>query len=280
MLNKTQLQHDIKNSVTTALNEDIGDGDITAQLIGEDVLYKANVISRENAVICGIEWVNETFAQVDKQVKLNWQVQDGDSIKANGTLFIAEGPARAILTAERTALNFLQLLSGTATECAAYVKKIEGTATKILDTRKTIPGLRTAQKYAATCGGCQNHRIGLFDAYLIKENHIAACGSIQKAIAQARTNHSDKPVEIEVENLDEFNQALKANADIIMLDNFSLEDMRAAVKTNGNAKLEASGNVSLTTVRGIAETGVDYISVGGLTKHVKAVDLSMRFIDT
>jgi len=274
-----QYKSDIYNAVKTALAEDIGDGDITAALVEAETKYKVHVVSREPAVICGVDWVNETFAQIDSTVLIAWQVSDGETVAKNQILFSAEGSARSILTAERTALNFLQLLSGTATTCKMYANAVAGSNTKILDTRKTVPGMRTAQKYAVSCGGCFNHRIGLYDAYLIKENHIAACGSISKAVQKAREHCAEKPVEIEVESLEELEQALVAGADIIMLDNFSLENMRKAVSiSKGRAKLEASGNVTLNRINDIANTGVDYISIGALTKHVNAIDLSMRFV--
>lgn len=273
----TFLKSDIVKVVSWALEEDVRDGDITAALIPEDEVSKATIITREHAIISGIEWVNEVFRQVDPRIKLNWQCADGDRVKPDQLLVKLKGPARSLLTGERCALNFLQTLSGTATRCSKYADIVEGTTVKLLDTRKTIPGMRTAQKYAVTCGGCFNHRIGLYDAYLIKENHIAACGSIAKTVKTARKQAPGKPVEVEVENLDEFNQALKAGADIVMLDNFSLEDMRTAVEINqGKAKLEASGGVNEDTLRAIAETGVDFISIGALTKDCRAVDLSMR----
>jgi nicotinate-nucleotide pyrophosphorylase (carboxylating) len=229
------------------------------------------------AVICGTAWVDEVFRQVDPRVKVTWRCRDGDQTQANQTLFELEGPARALLTGERTALNFLQLLSGTATKCTHYAQLVAGTGVKLLDTRKTIPGLRTAQKYAVTCGGCFNHRIALYDAFLIKENHIAACGSITDAVATARRIHPGLPVEVEVETLDQLHEALAVDAEVIMLDNFSIETMREAVKhTAGRTKLEASGGVNEQTLRAIAETGVDYISIGALTKDCKAIDLSMR----
>lgn len=270
---------DLIQSVRFALQEDIQTGDITAELIPADHTMQAQVITREDAVICGVDWVNETFAQVDSHVRITWHCKDGDKMPADSHLFTVEGLARSLLTAERTALNFLQLLSGIATRCQQYADQVADTQVTLLDTRKTIPGLRTAQKYAVSCGGCANHRIGLYDAFLIKENHIAACGSVAMAIATARKNHPDKPVEVEVENLDEFQQALDAKADIIMLDNFSNADKRQAVALNaGLAKLEASGNITFDTLREVAETGVDYISLGTLTKDVKAVDLSMRIV--
>lgn len=271
------LNSDIEKVVSWALEEDVRDGDITAALIPEDEISKATIITREHAIISGIQWVNEVFKQVDPSIKLDWQCADGDRVKPDQVLVKLKGPARSLLTGERCALNFLQTLSGTATRCSKYADIVEGTKVKLLDTRKTIPGLRTAQKYAVTCGRCYNHRIGLYDAYLIKENHIAACGSIAKTVKTARKQAPGKPVEVEVENLDELNQALKAGADIVMLDNFSLEDMRTAVDINqGKAKLEASGGVNEDTLRAIAETGVDFISIGALTKDCRAVDLSMR----
>tara|TARA_R110001599_G_scaffold81721_2_gene220418 strand:- start:19083 stop:19925 length:843 start_codon:yes stop_codon:yes gene_type:complete len=274
----TQLQRDITETVAFALKEDIGSGDITAQLIPLNQTAKARIITRENAVICGVEWVNEVFRQIDTSVTISWHVADGDHVKPEQLLFELEGSARSLLTGERTALNFLQLLSGTATICKSYADIVAHTQVRLLDTRKTIPGLRTAQKYAVTCGGCHNHRIGLYDAFLIKENHIAACGGIPAAISAAREIAPSKPVEVEVENLTELEIALAGQADIIMLDNFSLADMKTGVElTAGRAKLEASGNVDKSTLAGIAETGVDYISIGALTKHAQAVDLSMRF---
>ena len=269
---------DLEATVLRALEEDIGDGDITALLIPKQNIASAHVITRDNAVVCGQAWVNEVFRQVDPSVEINWKVSDGDDVKPDQVLFELQGAARSLLTAERTALNFLQLLSGTATICRQYASIVEETNLKLLDTRKTIPGLRTAQKYAVICGGCYNHRIGLYDAFLIKENHIAACGGIAAAVETAKKNAPDKTVEIEVENLVELQQALDAGADIIMLDNFSLDNMRKAMTiTNGKAKLEASGNVTLESLRAIADTGVDLTSIGALTKGCKAIDLSMRF---
>ncbi|MBA55748.1 MAG: nicotinate-nucleotide diphosphorylase (carboxylating) [Pseudomonadales bacterium] len=268
---------DLTRTVAFAIEEDVRDGDITAALIPESNMAKARVITREDAVICGVDWVNEVFRQIDPEVKVLWQVADGDRVKPNQVLFELEGKARSLLTGERCALNFLQTLSGTATICRRYADLVEGTGVKLLDTRKTIPGLRTAQKYAVTCGGCFNHRVGLYDAYLIKENHIAACGGIAAAVQTARRQAPGKPVEVEVEDFVELQQALDAGSDIIMLDDFSIEDMVKAVQlVNGQAKLEASGGVTDETLRAIAETGVDYISIGGLTKHCRAVDLSMR----
>lgn len=271
------LAAEIEANVRRALLEDVGSGDITAQLIPAERLAKATVISRDAAVIAGTAWVDGVFRQLDPRVAVHWQVVDGDRVQPNQALFHLEGPARSLLTGERSALNFLQLLSGVATRAQHYADRVADTKVKLLDTRKTLPGLRMAQKYAVTCGGCHNHRIGLFDAFLIKENHIAACGGIAEAITAAHKIAPGKPVEIEVESLDELKQALDGGADIIMLDELSLGDMREAVRlTAGRAKLEASGGVTDATLRTIAETGVDYISIGTLTKDVKAVDLSMR----
>ena len=273
-----ELLHQARvENVAQSLREDIGDGDITARLIPADKRAKGRVITRETATIAGREWVNEVFRQVDPSVELTWQVSDGDTVSPDQVLFTMEGPARSLLSAERAALNWLQTLSGVATSCAAYAARVAHTQVRLLDTRKTLPGLRLAQKYAVTCGGCFNHRIGLWGAFLIKENHIAACGSIAKAIEAAHRIAPGKPVEVETENLDELAQALKAGADIIMLDEFSLEDMRTAVATTGGkAKLEASGGINADTLVPVAESGVDYISIGALTKDVKALDLSMR----
>jgi nicotinate-nucleotide pyrophosphorylase (carboxylating) len=271
------LQQDIVISVQHALAEDIGTGDITAQLIPLEHIAQASVITREDCTFCGQAWVEEVFRQIDPFVRINWHAKDGEQVKANSSLFHLEGKARSLLTGERAALNFAQTLSGTATISHHYAQQVAHTGVKLLDTRKTIPGLRTAQKYAVACGGCHNHRIGLYDAFLIKENHIAACGSITNAITSAHQIAPGKPVEVEVETLEELQEALTANADIIMLDNFSLDDMRTAVGiNNGKAKLEASGNVTEETLPVIAETGVDFISIGALTKHCRAVDLSMR----
>ncbi len=269
----------ILSNVVTALAEDVGDGDITAQLIPAHHRASGRVITREAGVLCGTAWVDAVFAKVDRDIDISWQRRDGETVAANDTLFSFSGPARGLLTAERTALNFLQLLSGTATICQRYAALVAGTGVKLLDTRKTIPGLRVAQKYAVSCGGCYNHRVGLFDAYLIKENHINACGGISAAVSAARSNAPGKPVEVEVENLDELEQALLAGVERVMLDNFSLQDLGAAVAANGGrAELEASGNVTELTLRPIAETGVDYISIGALTKDCKALDLSMRLV--
>ncbi|MEL1214518.1 carboxylating nicotinate-nucleotide diphosphorylase [Aeromonas caviae] len=285
------LQQDIRRAVRAALLEDLGDAltaldqpdasaDITAQLIPADRISTARVITREAGVFCGQPWVDEVFAQLGGEVKVEWKVQDGERLAPNQELFRLHGPARVLLTGERNALNFVQTLSGVATLTARYVAELEGTDCRLLDTRKTLPGLRSAQKYAVTCGGGKNHRIGLFDAYLIKENHILACGGIAEAIREARRLNPDKPVEVEVESLAELEQALAARADIVMLDNFDIPMMQEAVRLNqGRAKLEVSGNVTLDTLAGYAATGIDFISVGALTKHVRALDLSMRFVE-
>ena len=285
------LQQDIRRAVRAALLEDLGDAltaldqpdasaDITAQLIPADRISTARVITREAGVFCGQPWVDEVFAQLGGEVKVEWKVQDGERLAPNQELFRLHGPARVLLTGERNALNFVQTLSGVATLPARYVAELEGTDCRLLDTRKTLPGLRSAQKYAVTCGGGKNHRIGLFDAYLIKENHILACGGIAEAISEARRLNPDKPVEVEVESLAELEQALAARADIVMLDNFDIPMMQEAVRLNqGRAKLEVSGNVTLDTLAGYAATGIDFISVGALTKHVRALDLSMRFVE-
>ena len=276
-LRLADLGAEITANVRAALAEDIGSGDITAQLIPAEREAQARVITREAATISGTAWVDEVFRQLDPRVQVQWQVADGERVIQDQTLFSLEGPARALLSGERSALNFLQLLSGVATRCREYADLVEGTAVQLLDTRKTLPGLRLAQKYAVTCGGCHNHRIGLYDAFLIKENHIAACGGIAQAVASARQIAPGRPVEVEVENLDELRQALDAGADIIMLDELDHDDMRTAVAlTAGRAKLEASGGINRDTLRSYAETGVDYISIGTLTKDVKAIDLSMR----
>ena len=270
-------QTDINPIVKLALDEDIGSGDITAALVPSRDTAHASVITREAGVLCGTQFVDAVFYAVDPGVSVEWKKADGDKLAPNDVLFTLAGNARSILTGERAALNFLQMLSGTASYSASLVSIIEGTNAKLLDTRKTIPGFRNAQKYAVTCGGCFNHRIGLFDAFLIKENHIAACGGIRQAIEQARQSVPAKPIEIEVENLQELEQALTAKADRVMLDNFTLDDMRRAVAmTRGEAELEASGNVTEATLRGIAETGVDFISIGALTKVVMPLDLSLR----
>ncbi|WP_417777001.1 carboxylating nicotinate-nucleotide diphosphorylase [Stutzerimonas xanthomarina] len=276
-LTLADLSAEIESNVRRALVEDLGAGDITAQLIPAERLAQAKIITREAAVISGTAWVDAVFRQLDPRVAVHWQVADGEQVAADRVLFQLEGPARALLSGERTALNFLQTLSGVATRCRQYADLVEGTGVQLLDTRKTIPGLRLAQKYAVTCGGCHNHRLGLYDAFLIKENHIAACGGIAEAVTAAHRIAPGKPVEVEVESLDELEQALRAGADVVMLDELSLADMRAAVgMAAGRAKLEASGGIDDGTLRAIAETGVDYVSIGALTKHVRAVDLSMR----
>jgi nicotinate-nucleotide pyrophosphorylase (carboxylating) len=278
---KVPIPSDLARQVGAALAEDIGGGDLTAALIPEDKDGRATVITREAAIICGIPYVEETFRQVSERVRFAWQVAEGDSIGVNQRLFSVEGPARALLTAERTALNFLQLLSGTATAAHTYAALLHGTRCRLLDTRKTIPGLRSAQKYAVRVGGGHNYRMGLFDGILIKENHIAAAGSIAAAVAAAQRHGGTVPIEVEVEDLSQLQQAIDAGADIAMLDNFSLPAMHEAVAQNARAKrplkIEASGGISTDTIREIAETGVDFISVGAITKHVRAIDLSMRF---
>lgn len=292
------LLQDIKHTVTWALQEDLGltsdqainaSQDVTAMLIPENNKAVATIVCRDEAIVCGIAWVNEVFAQLDAgstdQTTITWFVNDGEKVKANTVLCELNGNARTLLTGERAALNFLQSLSGTATLTASYVNELENSRTQLLDTRKTIPGLRSAQKYAVKCGGGNNHRIGLFDAYLIKENHIAACGGIDKAIATAKTNQPNIKVEVEVESMDELNQALQAGSDIIMLDNFTTAMIEQAVHitethnqaNNQATKLEVSGNMTIETLREYTRAGVDYISSGALTKHVNAVDLSMRF---
>lgn len=265
-------------TVALALAEDVGSGDLTAALIPETAQAEATVISREQAILCGAAWFDAVFRQLDPRIAIEWRAADGDRVEPNQLLCALRGPARALLTGERTALNFLQALSGTATLARQFADTVAGTGATILDTRKTLPGLRLAQKYAVRCGGCRNHRIGLFDAVLIKENHIMAAGSITAAIFAARRLHPGVTVEVEVESLAELEEALAAGPDIVMLDNFDLGTMAEAVRvTARRVKLEASGNVNFNTVRKIAETGVDYISIGGLTKDVRAVDLSMRF---
>ena len=267
----------IAKVVTQALAEDIASGDITAELIGAHVQASGRIVTREDGILCGTAFALEAFQQIDPSCHIEWGAQDGDAIAADSVVCTLSGPARALLTGERTSLNFLQLLSGTASTAGRYAARVAHTGVKLLDTRKTVPGLRLAQKYAVTCGGCYNHRIGLFDAFLIKENHISAAGSIAKAVAAARDVAPDKPVEVEVENEAELEQALTAGADRIMLDNFTLEALRDAVShTAGSAELEASGNVTDETLVAIAETGLDFISIGALTKHVRALDLSMR----
>ncbi|MDY4376717.1 carboxylating nicotinate-nucleotide diphosphorylase [Pectobacterium brasiliense] len=279
-----RIAQDIPASVQLALREDLGgivdaNQDITALLLPDNETASARIITREAGIFCGTRWLEEVFSQLGNTTTIVWHVADGDAITPNQTLCDITGPAKQLLTGERTALNFLQTLSGVATEVSRYVAVLQGTRTRLLDTRKTLPGLRTALKYAVSCGGGDNHRLGLSDAFLIKENHIIAAGSIKNAVEKAQSLRSDVPVEVEVESLNELQQALEAGADIIMLDNFSLDNIREAVNTTqGSALLEISGNVTLDTLRGYAETGVDYISVGALTKHVQALDLSMRFV--
>ncbi|MCX4028342.1 carboxylating nicotinate-nucleotide diphosphorylase [Endozoicomonas sp. SM1973] len=278
MIDPVILKQAVIDNVNQALTEDVRSGDITAQLIPATAEATAYVISREAAIICGQPWVNEVFKQVNPSLIVNWQVEEGQLVTANQQLFSVTGCAQAILTAERTALNFLQTLSSTATICHEYAKLVKHTSAKLLDTRKTIPGLRIAQKYAVTQGGCHNHRIGLYDAYLIKENHINACGSITNAVTQAKQLNPGKPVEVEVESFTELEEALAAKADIIMLDNFSTSQLIQAVElVKGKAKLEASGGINKHTLVEVATTGVDYISIGALTKDCRAIDLSMRF---
>ncbi|KJF94420.1 carboxylating nicotinate-nucleotide diphosphorylase [Photobacterium angustum] len=280
---KQLLPIEISRTVADTLREDLGGEidanlDITANLIPADSQGVATIITREHGVFCGKMWADEVFKQLGGEVNIDWHVEDGDVVEPNQTLCTLSGPSRALLTGERNAMNFIQTLSGCATLTAEYVKQLEGTNTRLLDTRKTVPCLRSALKYAVTCGGGFNHRIGVFDAYLIKENHIIACGGIKQAIATAKQLNPNKPVEVETESLAELKQAIEAGADIVMLDNFTLEMMREAVAFNaGRVALENSGDITLTNIRECAETGVDYISVGALTKHVKAMDLSMRF---
>lgn len=280
---ENRLQQDIARIVSDALKEDLGGKldaslDITAQLIPAEQKSVATVITREDCVFCGTECVNEVFRQLGGNVEITWHAKEGDRVAPNGKLFTVSGPSREILTAERTCLNFVQTLSGVATEVSKYAAKLEGSQCRLLDTRKTIPGLRNLLKYAVTVGGGHNHRIGLFDAYLIKENHIMACGGIENAVAEARRLNPGKKVEVEVENLEELKTAMDVGADIVMLDNFELPMMYEAAKINeGKLKLEISGNVNLDTIRTYADTGVDFISVGAITKNVRAVDLSMRF---
>jgi len=279
-----QLQTDIQTTVDNALREDIGDGDLTAELVPPSENISASIITRDNMILAGRPWVDEVFRQLDPRIKFNWQADDGDTLDAGATLCNLRGPARPILSGERVALNFLQMLSATATVTASYVQAIAATGCRILDTRKTIPGLRLAQKYAVRCGGGCNHRIGLFDAILIKENHIVSAGGIAAAIASARALHPDMPVEVEVESLLEVGEALAAKADRLLLDNFTLPMLEQAVSLNQenggpSAELEASGGLTMKEIAAIAETGVNYISVGGLTKNIRAIDLSMRFDD-
>ncbi|UPQ87619.1 carboxylating nicotinate-nucleotide diphosphorylase [Vibrio sinaloensis] len=280
---KQQLPLEIARAVAETIKEDLGGtldpaADITASLIPADAHNEATIITREKGVFCGQAWADEVFKQLGGEVSIEWHVQDGDQVEPNQVLCTLSGPARALLTGERNAMNFIQTLSGCATVTAEYAAQLEGTGCRLLDTRKTIPGLRSALKYAVACGGGFNHRIGVFDAYLIKENHIIANGGITQTIKTAKQLNPGKPVEVETESLAELQEAIEAGADIIMLDNFTTEMMREAVKINaGRAALENSGNVTLDTIREYAQTGVDYISVGALTKHLRAMDLSMRF---
>ena len=269
----------INKQVTLALAEDIGDGDVTAKLIPDDKLADARIICREPAILCGADWVSEVFNQLDTAIQIDWHCQDGDNIQSDQELCRLHGSARHLLSGERSALNFLQTLSATATQAHEYVMAVEGTGCRILDTRKTIPGLRLAQKYAVRCGGAYNHRIGLYDMVLIKENHISAAGSIQAAVDTARRLSPDIPLEVEVENLQQLQQALDADVDRILLDNMDIPTLKQAVQmTNKRIPLEASGGVTQKTAREIAQTGVDYISIGSITKHIHAIDFSMRFI--
>lgn len=270
----------VKNDIQAAFAEDLGAADISAELIPENQSALASIISREAMVVCGQDWVNEAFRQLDPDIEINWLVKEGQYLPEPTELCTLKGNTRAILTAERTALNFLQTLSATATKTRRYVEQLKGSSTKLLDTRKTLPGLRMAQKYAVTCGGGENHRMGLYDAYLIKENHIKACGSIRQAVELARSRHSEVMVEVEVENLDELQEALSADVDRIMLDNFDFDMLIEAVKMNQSARvaLEVSGGLSLDNLSDIARTGVDYVSVGAITKSIEAIDLSLRLV--
>ena len=272
------FMRNIQSDVELALREDIGSGDISAQLIDEAAMLDMNLLVREDAVLCGSAWFDEVFRQCDASIQIEWSASDADQVKADRVLCAVSGPARAVLSAERTALNFLQTLSGTATTTRRYVERIEPTRCRILDTRKTIPHLRLAQKYAVACGGGSNHRIGLFDAYLIKENHLAACGSIKAAVERGRDLHPDRFLEVEVENLDQLQQAIEAQVDRALLDNFTINDLKQAVVLNDRRiELEASGNITDDNLLAIASTGIDFISIGALTKHLRAIDFSLRF---
>ncbi len=277
MIELENFQDEIKQSVANALQEDIGTGDISAALIPTAETCTATIITREPAILCGISWATEAFHQVDASLKLKWHFSDGDTLNPNDRLLTVSGSAQSILTAERTALNFLQSLSGTATRCRRYANLVSEFEVKLLDTRKTIPGMRLAQKYAVSTGGCCNHRLGLYDAFLIKENHIKACGSITDAVDTARKNHPDKAIEVEVESLDQLEEAIAAGCNTVMLDNFPLHDMKIAVKmAQGKVKLEASGGINDNNLLKVAGTGVDFISLGTLTKSLEAIDLSLR----
>ena len=272
------LPDDVANAVRLALDEDVGDGDVTAALVAPDATISASVLCREAAVLCGVAWFDEVFRQLHPDISVQWRFGDGDAVPANDIVCTVTGPAAPVLTGERSALNFLQLLSGTATAARSYASAVAGSNTRILDTRKTLPGLRRAQKYAVRCGGCDNHRIGLFDAVLIKDNHIANAGSIAKVVAAARRDNPGLTIEVEVTNLPELDEALSAGADVVMLDNFDRAAIGDAVaRAGGRVKLEVSGNVELKNLADLARTGVDYISVGALTKNVRAIDFSMRF---
>ncbi|MGH8427864.1 MAG: carboxylating nicotinate-nucleotide diphosphorylase [Gammaproteobacteria bacterium] len=277
-MHNARLPADVAETVARALAEDVGAGDVTAALIPADETAQARIVAREPGVLCGAAWAEETFRQIAPNVRANWYKHDGDDLAPDAVLCTLAGPARGILTAERTALNFLQTLSGTATTARRYADAVAGTGATVIDTRKTLPGLRSAQKYAVAVGGCGNHRMGLYDFILIKENHIAAAGGVAAALAAARAQDAGVPIEIEVETLAQLEEALASGAGYVLLDNFDLAGLREAVRINaGRAKLEASGNVDFARLREIAETGVDTISVGALTKHVRALDLSLRF---
>ncbi len=268
----------IKQTVCAALKEDIASGDVTASLFNIDQTHNAKLICREEAILCGQQWFMECFQQLDPNIEITWQANDGEHIEKDSTICTLYGPAQSILSGERTAINFMQTLSGTATTTHMYVERISGTGAKLLDTRKTIPGMRYAQKYAVKCGGGMNHRMGLYDAILIKENHIAAAGSINQAVSKAKQKYPNLKLEVEVETIQQLKEAIKTQADTILLDNFSLSELETAVSVNEDSKkLEASGNISLENIREIAKTGVDYISIGAITKHIKAIDFSMRF---
>ena len=275
----SSLPTDLALIVNLALQEDIGDGDITSLLIADNLQAKAHILCREEAILCGIAWVEETYRNIDSRLQIQWNFKDGDSLKKDAQVAEIIGNARAILTGERTALNFLQTLSGTATITKQYTERLKGTSVILLDTRKTLPGMRNAQKYAVRVAGGSNHRKGLYDAYLVKENHIQSCGNISNAIATARKIDPNKVLEVEVQNLEQLSEAISAKPDIIMLDNFKLQDIRKAVTINpGNAKLEVSGNINQESLVNVAKTGVDYISVGALTKHCRAIDFSLLLV--